>query len=121
MENNQNDPIQFEGQQNNQQYEAPNNGQNNQQYNQQYGAPNGGQPKQRMVAGLLAIFLGGLGIHHFYLGDNQKGIIYLAVNLGGGMLTCGIASLVIGILSIIDAVKLFNGTTATDFFGNPLV
>ena len=121
MDNNQN-PIEFNGQENaqynGQQYGAPNNAQYN---GQQYGAPNGGQPKQKLVAALLALFLGGLGIHHFYLGDNKKGIIYLAVNLGGGMLTCGIASLVIAILCIIDAVKLFNGTTNTDFYGNPLV
>jgi TM2 domain-containing membrane protein YozV len=29
------------------------------------------------VAALLAILLGGLGIHKFYLGQNGKGILYL--------------------------------------------
>ena len=33
------------------------------------------QPKQKLVAGLLGIFLGAWGIHQFYLGDNKKGII----------------------------------------------
>lgn len=37
-------------------------------------APNG---KSRITAALLAIFLGGLGIHKFYLGQSGVGIIYL--------------------------------------------
>lgn len=32
--------------------------------------------KNRVVAGLLAIFLGGIGIHKFYLGRVGQGIIY---------------------------------------------
>ena len=30
-----------------------------------------------MVAGLLAIFLGGIGIHKFYLGQGGWGVLYL--------------------------------------------
>lgn len=37
-------------------------------------APNG---KSRITAALLALFLGGLGIHKFYLGQSGVGIIYL--------------------------------------------
>lgn len=33
--------------------------------------------RSRVVAGLLAIFLGGLGIHKFYLGKPIQGVIYL--------------------------------------------
>ena len=33
--------------------------------------------KSKVVAGLLGIFLGGLGIHKFYLGKAFQGIIYL--------------------------------------------
>lgn len=33
--------------------------------------------KSRLSAALLALFLGGLGIHHFYLGNNKRGVIYL--------------------------------------------
>lgn len=37
-------------------------------------APNG---RNRLVAALLALFLGGLGAHKFYLGQTGKGILYL--------------------------------------------
>ena len=33
--------------------------------------------KERMVAGILAILLGGFGIHKFYLDDMNMGLIYL--------------------------------------------
>jgi TM2 domain-containing membrane protein YozV/RNA polymerase subunit RPABC4/transcription elongation factor Spt4 len=33
--------------------------------------------KDKTVAGLFAILLGGLGVHHFYLGNVLLGIIYL--------------------------------------------
>lgn len=33
--------------------------------------------KSRIAAAILAFFLGGLGIHKFYLGQTGKGILYL--------------------------------------------
>ncbi|OCA80331.1 hypothetical protein BBH99_04380 [Chryseobacterium contaminans] len=33
--------------------------------------------KSKSTTALLAFFLGGLGIHRFYLGQNVKGIFYL--------------------------------------------
>lgn len=33
--------------------------------------------KNKIVAAVLAFFLGGFGIHQFYLGNNSKGILYL--------------------------------------------
>lgn len=33
--------------------------------------------KSKLIASLLAIFLGGFGIHKFYLGDTTQGVIYL--------------------------------------------
>ncbi len=33
--------------------------------------------KNKIVAALLALILGGLGIHKFYLGQSGKGVIYL--------------------------------------------
>lgn len=37
----------------------------------------GGDPKSKTVAALLALLLGGIGAHHFYLGNTVLGIIYL--------------------------------------------
>jgi TM2 domain-containing membrane protein YozV len=34
-------------------------------------------PKDRVTAGVLAILLGGLGAHHFYLGNVGLGVVYL--------------------------------------------
>lgn len=80
-------------------YCGTNNGVNeevNNNYQKQYQEPiqsqpiNQGQPiqsaqpvgtkvpvKSKVVAGLLGIFLGGIGIHKFYLGKIFQGIIYL--------------------------------------------
>ena len=37
--------------------------------------------KSKMVAGLLGILLGGLGVHRFYLGDAMGGIIRIVANI----------------------------------------
>jgi TM2 domain-containing membrane protein YozV len=37
----------------------------------------GNSSKDRTSAGIIALFLGGLGGHHFYLGNTKKGIVYL--------------------------------------------
>jgi TM2 domain-containing membrane protein YozV len=49
-----------------------------------------GRGKQKIVAGLLGILLGGLGVHHFYLGSTMAGVIELIATF----VTCGVASLV---------------------------
>ncbi len=35
--------------------------------------------KNRTLAGILAIFLGTIGIHHFYMGNVKKGLVYLVL------------------------------------------
>jgi len=52
-------------------------------YPQGYPAPYYGwaEPKSRLAGGLLGIFLGGLGIHRFYLGYTTLGIVQLLVTL----------------------------------------
>jgi TM2 domain-containing membrane protein YozV/cold shock CspA family protein len=59
--------------------------------------------KSKIVAGLLAFFLGGFGIHKFYLGYSGAGILMLLVFLFGFILI-GIPSAVIGIIALIEAV-----------------
>ena len=58
---------------------------------QQPYAPYGCKPtpypdKSKIAAGLLAIFLGGLGIHYFYLGKTSAGLICLLLTL----CSCGV-------------------------------
>lgn len=52
---------------------------------------------KRMLAGLLAMFVGGLGVHKFYLGLNQAGIILLSVHLGSWFLAMFISVITLGL------------------------
>jgi len=54
--------------------------------------------KDKSTAGILGILLGGLGIHHFYLGSSTSGIIEIVLSV----VTCGVG----GILGIIEGVML---------------
>lgn len=60
----------------------------------------GNGKKDKTVAGLLAIFLGSLGIHEFYLGNTTSAIIRLAVTI----LTCGWGGAILGIISLIEGI-----------------
>jgi TM2 domain-containing membrane protein YozV len=55
------------------------------------GSPVAGPPKDKTVAGILAILLGSLGIHQFYLGNTTRGIIYI-------LLGCVAVSPILGIV-----------------------
>lgn len=66
----------------------------------------GAGEKSKIAAGLLALFLGGLGIHKFYLGNNGAGIIMLLVFLFGFLLL-GIPSWIIAIIALIEAIIYF--------------
>lgn len=59
---------------------------------------------KKIAAGLCGILLGGLGIHKFLLGYMTEGIIMLAVSLVGGFFTCGIASLVVSVIGIVEGI-----------------
>ncbi len=72
------------------------------------------QAKSKVVAGLLGIFLGGLGIQRFYLGFTKIGVIQIIVTV----LTCGLGAIwgfVEGILYLVGT----NGYTQ-DSDGRPL-
>ena len=60
--------------------------------------------KDHIAAGLLAIFLGALGVHKFYLGYNRAGFIMLATSIIGGILTFGLAASVMGVISVVEGV-----------------
>ena len=61
-------------------------------------AASGDLGDKKLTAGLLALFLGGIGIHNFYLGETKKGIIKIVLSFCFG---------IGGILALIDAIKIF--------------
>lgn len=76
-------------------------------YQPQYAPQPVAATKDHVAAGLLAIFLGFLGIHKFYLGYNTSGFIMLGVSILGGILTLGIAPSVIWLISVIEGILYF--------------
>ena len=68
--------------------------------------------RSKMAAGLLGVFLGGLGIHRFYLGFTGIGIIQIIVTL----VTCGLGSL----WGFVEGILVLTGTINRDAQGQPL-
>ena len=62
--------------------------------------------KSRGVAGLLAIFLGTLGVHYIYLDKTTSGIIILLISLFGGVLTCGVLPGIIAVVVLIQGILM---------------
>jgi len=63
--------------------------------------------KNKMAAGLLAIFLGSLGIHKFYLGFTGPGLVYLLVNTIGFLVTwllLFIPNVVLGVMAFVEGI-----------------
>jgi len=54
------------------------------------------EENKRVLAGIFALILGGLGIHKFILGYTQEGIIQLII----GVCTCGVG----GIIGFIEGI-----------------
>ena len=70
--------------------------------------------KDHVVASLLAIFLGPLGIHKFYLGYNTAAFITMAVTILGSIVTFGLAANVMGVLSLIEGI-IYLSKSQTEF------
>jgi len=70
--------------------------------------------KSAILAGILGLCFGGLGVHNFYLGDTTKGIIQLVLSL---TLICCVVS---GIWAFVEAIMLLTGSINTDSDGRPL-
>ncbi len=73
-----------------------------------YALPGGRPLKDKTTAGLLALLLGGVGAHHFYLGNGGLGVLYLLLWLFGvGTSWLGIRLFVVGIpglFALIDGI-----------------
>ncbi|MDI9480938.1 MAG: TM2 domain-containing protein, partial [Bacillota bacterium] len=69
--------------------------------------------KSKIAAGLLAIFLGGLGIHKFYLGFTAQGLIFLLTNTIGWVVTIfllGLPNIILGIIALIEGILYLTKT-----------
>jgi hypothetical protein len=81
-----------------------------------YGVDPYGQPlsdKSKLVAGLLQILIGGLGIGRFYLGYTTIGVLQIVATV----LTCGIGALwclIDGIMILMGKVPDAQGRTLRD-------
>ena len=68
--------------------------------------------KSKIVAGILGILLGSLGIHNFYLGNNSRGVLQIVLTV----ITCGAA----GLWGFIEGIMILCGSIKTDANGVPL-
>jgi TM2 domain-containing membrane protein YozV len=57
-----------------------------------------GRGKQKVVAGILGILLGSLGVHHFYLGSIGAGVVCLVLSV----CTLGLG----GLLGFVEGILL---------------
>src|SRR5690606_22328637 len=79
--------------------------------------PQGYRPQEnkKVLAGILAILLGGLGVHKFILGMNKEGIILLAITIISIPLMCIlIGTLTIYIPALIGLIEGIIYLTKTD-------
>ncbi len=74
------------------------------------------EPRSRTLAGVLAIIVGALGIHNFYLGNTKRGLIQLLVSL----FTCGTGAVGMWIWALVEGISLLSGSTTTDGYGRQL-
>lgn len=68
--------------------------------------------KSKIAAGLLAIFLGTLGIHKFYLGYTSAGVIMLLVSIIGAFLIVG--PFIMAVIALIEGI-IYLTKTDEDF------
>lgn len=63
-------------------------------------SPSNETSSKKILAGVLAIILGALGIHKFVLGYTTEGVIMLLVSI----LSCGFLAPVVSIIGIIEGI-----------------
>lgn len=68
-----------------------------------YGSKPPGAEK-KIAAGICGIIVGSFGVHKFILGYQTEGIIMLVAWILGLIFTCGIASLAIQIIGVVEGI-----------------
>lgn len=74
------------------------------------------EKKSKIGAGLLGIFLGGFGVHNFYLGYKDKAIAQLLITC----LSFGLLYFISSTWGLIEGILILVGTIDKDANGNPL-
>ncbi|MFJ6001549.1 TM2 domain-containing protein [Arthrobacter sp. NPDC092385] len=69
-----------------------------------------GPQKSRVIAGVLGILLGSLGIHRFYLGFTTIGIIQILMSTVGAAFTFGLSAVAAGIWGLIEGIMILVGS-----------
>ena len=69
------------------------------------------EAKDRVAYVLLAVFLGGIGIHNFFAGYTSRGVAQLLICL----LTCGIGGIVTSIWAIVEACTVTQDANGVRF------
>ncbi|OQD43599.1 TM2 domain-containing protein [Croceivirga radicis] len=63
----------------------------------------GNAENKKILAGILAIVLGWLGVHKFILGYQKEGIIMAAIGVVGWFL-CGIPTSIVGLIGLVEGI-----------------
>ena len=58
----------------------------------------------KIAAGLCGILLGGFGIHKFVLGYTNEGVTMLLITILGGIVTCGMAAIVMQVIGFVEGI-----------------
>jgi TM2 domain-containing membrane protein YozV len=83
-------------------------------------APAPADARSKLVAGLLGVFLGGFGVHRFYLGYTTIGVIQLVLGVFGGLITCGYGYSVAHLWGLVEGILILTGNINQDAQGRPL-
>ncbi len=67
---------------------------------------NSNNNEKKILAGILGILLGSLGIHKFVLGYTTEGLVMLLVTL----LTCGLGGTVMWVIGLIEGILYLTKT-----------
>jgi TM2 domain-containing membrane protein YozV len=72
------------------------------------------QKDKKLISGILAILLGWLGVHKFYLGYKVEGFTMLVCGLGGFLFLCGLPTMVVCIIGVVEGI-IYSKKTRDEF------
>ncbi len=67
---------------------------------------------KRIIAAVVAIFVGAFGIHKFVIGDARQGLIRLGLLFAAMVVTLGLGGIVLMIIGIIEGVIYLTSSDA---------